>query len=123
MYHFVRTKCVLFENSNYNVSINMRHLTMTTKDARVDIKTTKAAKATLEEAAYILGTTLSAFMLDCAMSKAKEILTKTDLIRLTRKENEHFIAALQNPPKANEKLKQLFKKHRIKQKNNHYEKA
>lgn len=88
---------------------------MTAKDARVDIKTTKAAKATLEHAAHALGTTLSAFILDCAMSKAREILATNDLIRLTRTESERFIAALQNPPKANEKLKQLFKKHSIKQ--------
>lgn len=88
---------------------------MTAKDARVDIKTTKAAKATLEQAAYALGTTLSAFMLECCMPKAREILAQSDLIRLTRKESERFIAALQNPPEANEKLKQLFKKHTVKQ--------
>jgi len=87
---------------------------MTAKDARVDIKTTKAAKATLEQAAHALGTTLSAFMLDCSMPKAREVLAKANLIRLTRNENERFIAALQNPPKANEKLKQLFKKHTVK---------
>ena len=88
---------------------------MTAKDARVDIKTTKAAKAMLEQAAHAFGTTLSAFMLDCSMLKAREILAQSDLIRLTRKESERFIAALQNPPKANEKLKQLFKKHTVKQ--------
>ena len=95
---------------------------MTAKDARVDIKTTKAAKATLEQAAYTLGTTLSAFMLDCAMPKAREIITQSDLIRLTRKESERFIAALQSAPKANEKLRQLFKKHSVK-KQQHREKA
>jgi len=84
---------------------------MATKDARVDLKTTKAAKATLEQAAYALGTTLSAFILDCAMPKAKEVLATANLIRLTHKESERFVAALQNPPKANKKLKQLFKKH------------
>lgn len=88
---------------------------MTAKDARVDIKTTKAAKATLEQAAYALGTTLSAFILDCAMPKARDVLATSNLIRLTREENDRFIVALQNPPKANEKLKQLFKKHSIKQ--------
>ena len=95
---------------------------MTAKDARLDIKTTKAAKAKLEQAAYALGTPLSGFMLDCSMPKAREILTQSDLIRLTRKESERFIAALQNPPKANEKLKQLFKKHTVKQ-HRHNEKA
>jgi len=49
------------------------------------------------------------------LGKAKEILAQTNLIRLTRNESERFIAALQNPPKANEKLKQLFKKHTVKQ--------
>jgi|HubBroStandDraft_4_1064222.scaffolds.fasta_scaffold4134877_2 uncharacterized protein (DUF1778 family) len=45
---------------------------------------------------------------------AREILATTNLIRLTRKESKRFIATLQNPPpKANEKLKQLFKKHSI----------
>ena len=88
---------------------------MTAKDARVDIKTTKAAKATLEQAAYALGTTLSAFMLDCAMVKAREIISQSNLIQLTRKESERFIATLQSPPKANKKLRQLFKKHSIKQ--------
>ena len=86
---------------------------MTAKDARVDIKTTKAAKATLEQAAYALGTTLSAFILDCAMSKAREILAQSDSIRLSRKESERFIVALQNTTPANEKLKQLFKKHTV----------
>lgn len=98
----------------YNDNITLGYSTMTAKDARVDIKITKAAKATLEQAAYSLGTTLSAFILDCAIPKAKEILSQADLIRLTREENERFIAALQSPPKANEKLKQLFKKHNIK---------
>ncbi len=92
---------------------------MTAKDARVDIKTTKAAKAALEQAAYALGTTLSAFILDCAMPKAREVLAQSSQILLTQKENERFIAALQSAPKANEKLKSLFKKHSIKKRSHH----
>lgn len=84
---------------------------MTAKDARLDIKTTKAAKATLEQAANALGTTLSAFLLDSAMTRAREVIAQSQMIHLNRKEAERFVAALENPPKANEKLKQLFKKH------------
>jgi uncharacterized protein (DUF1778 family) len=83
---------------------------MTVTDAIVRIKTTKATKATLEQAAYILGNTLSTFMLDCSIAKAKEVLAQSDLICLTRNESEQFIAAIQNPIEANKKLKQLFKK-------------
>lgn len=95
---------------------------MPVKNARVDIKTTKAAKTMLEQAANALGTTLSAFMLDCAMSKAREVVAQTDIIRLTQKEGERFIAALQNPPQANDNLKRLFKKHSIRL-SNHQERA
>lgn len=87
---------------------------MATKDARVDIKTTRAAKATIEQAAYALGTTLSAFVLDCVLPKAREVIAQSEMIHLNRKEAERFLTALETPPKANEKLKQLFKKHRKK---------
>lgn len=83
---------------------------MTAEGIIVDIKTTKAAKATLEQAAYALGTTLCAFILDCAMPKAREVIANSALIHLTHKECKRFVAALQNPPKANAKLKNLFKK-------------
>lgn len=84
------------------------------KDARLDIKTTRAAKLTLEQAAYALGTTLSAFILDCAMPKAREVLAQSEFIQLNRNEAERFIAALEYAPMANAKLKQLFKKHNTK---------
>ncbi len=95
---------------------------MSTKDARVDIKTTKAAKTTLEQAAYAMGTTLSAFILDCAMSKAREVIAQSDSIRLNRKEAERFITALESAPRPNEKLKNLFKIHSRNKKPNHREK-
>lgn len=87
---------------------------MTIKDARLDIKTTRIAKATLEQAANALGTTLSAFLLDTAMTRAREIIAQSQMIHLNSKEAERFVAALKNPPKATEKLKTLFKKHNAK---------
>ncbi len=95
---------------------------MSTKDARVDIKTTKAAKTILEQAAYAMGTTLSAFILDCAMPKAREVIAQSDSIRLNRKETERFIAALESAPRPNKKLKNLFKIHRANKKPHHREK-
>lgn len=84
---------------------------MTNKDARMDIKTTKAAKTILEQAAFVLGTTLSAFILDCAIPRAREILAQSETIRLNQEESERFLAALEDSPKANLKLKQLFEKY------------
>lgn len=81
------------------------------KNARLDIKVTSAAKAILEQAANVSGTTLSAFILNCAIPKANEIISQAESIYLSREESEQFYAALENSPQANHKLKQLFKKH------------
>jgi len=88
---------------------------MTAKNTRLDIRTTKAAKDMLEQAANALGTNLSAFLLDSAMTRAREIMAQSQIIYLNLKEAQRFAAALKNPPKASEKLKQLFKKHGTKQ--------
>lgn len=87
---------------------------MTNKDARLDIKTSKVAKVTLEQAASVLGTTLSAFMLESALTKARQVIAETKIINLCQEEAERFSKALQNPPKPNQKLKTLFKKHKQK---------
>lgn len=84
---------------------------MPAKNARVDIKTTKGAKAVLEHAAHLLGTTLSAFMLECAMTKAREVVMQAESLQLNHQESQAFMAALSRPPKPNQKLKLLFKKH------------
>lgn len=85
---------------------------MNTKNNRLDIRTTHSAKETLEQAANMVGTTLSAFMLDSAMSRARDIIAQNQTIHLNHKESERFVSFLQQPPKPNEKLKALFKKHK-----------
>ena len=84
---------------------------MSAKDARLGVKTTKTAKAILEQAANALGTTLSAFMLDSAMTRAREVLAQSQVILLNQEEVEQFSAALGNPPEAMQELIELFKKH------------
>lgn len=86
------------------------------KNARVDIKTTIDAKSLLEKAASLLGTTLSAFILDTSIVRAREVVMDSQLIQLNEKEGLRFIAALENPPEPNEKLKLLFQTFNLKDK-------
>lgn len=88
--------------------------TMRNRAARLDIRTTKDAKDTIGSAAELLGTTISAFMLEAAMEKALKVLQQAQTINLNNKESKRFIAALENPPEPSEALKQLFKKHKDK---------
>jgi uncharacterized protein (DUF1778 family) len=84
---------------------------MTAKNARLDIKTTEEAKALLEKAAHTLGTTLSAFMIDSGIVRARKILEQSAAIQLNAEEAENFLKALESPPLPNKKLKELFLKH------------
>ncbi len=91
----------ILENVRYTTCMRSEKIgdvIMIAKDARVDIKTTQAAKATLEQAAYALGTTLSAFILDCAMPRARDVVAQSDLIHLSKKESERFVAAFVSRP-------------------------
>lgn len=84
---------------------------MMSKNARVDIKTTADAKHVLEKAAHSLGTTLSAFMIDSSLARARDILIQSQMIELNAKEANKFLEIIQTPPLPNAKLKALFKKH------------
>ncbi|OGT55146.1 MAG: hypothetical protein A3F17_08810 [Gammaproteobacteria bacterium RIFCSPHIGHO2_12_FULL_41_15] len=82
---------------------------MNNRIARLDIRTSHAAKATIEHAAEELGVTISAFILESAMEKAKKVLEQAQIIKLTAKESKRFIEILESPPKPNKNLKKLFK--------------
>ncbi|MDF1654452.1 MAG: DUF1778 domain-containing protein [Coxiellaceae bacterium] len=84
---------------------------MSERSARLDIRTTEAAKKMIEDAASYLGTTTSAFVLETAMEKASIILQRSKTIELSAEEGKKFAQLLANPPKPNKKLKQLFARH------------
>ena len=86
------------------------------KAARLDIRTTEEAKATIDDAAKFLGTTTSAFVLKTVMEKAILILQQAQSIQLNTKEQRRFLELLENPPEPNENLKRLFKKHQKRKK-------
>lgn len=84
---------------------------MTTKLSRLDIRTTLAAKNTLEQAANFLGTNTSSFVLQCAMEKALAILQQEQSIELNQREMQNFLTLIDKPAKPNKKLINLFKHH------------
>lgn len=83
---------------------------MTNKLSRLDIRTTLAAKNTLEQAASFLGTNTSAFVLQSAMEKALTILQQEQTIELNQKEMHDFLTLIDKPAKPNKKLINLFKR-------------
>jgi uncharacterized protein (DUF1778 family) len=76
--------------------------------ARINLRTSPEAKATIERAAALMGTTVSAFMLQHAYDAARRVVSDNDTLRLSQQAFEEFIAACENPPEPNEALRKLM---------------
>lgn len=82
--------------------------------SRLDIRTKKQTKEIIESAANYLGVTTSAFVVECAMERARKVLKQAEYIQLNASETRRFFELIENPPAPNENLKRLFKIHEAK---------
>lgn len=72
--------------------------TATLKDARMEFKTTRAAKELLGRAALLDGMDLSAFVLGPAIEKARAVLSSHATISLSKDGQAALVKLLANPP-------------------------
>ena len=78
------------------------------KEERVEFRTTHTEREKFETAATYLGVNLSAFLRMAALSQAAEVLKSNRTLTLSDRDRDIFLAALENPPKANEHLKKAI---------------
>lgn len=79
-----------------------------TESARINLRTSPEAKALIERAAAIMGSTVSSFMLQNAYEAARRIVTDKDTIMLSQRDFAAFIAACENPPPPTPALRKLM---------------
>ena len=82
--------------------------TLTNESARINLRTSAEAKAMIERAAALMGTTVSSFMLQNAFEAARRIVSETDTLLLTQRDFEAFAASIENPPKPKAALRKLM---------------
>jgi uncharacterized protein (DUF1778 family) len=82
--------------------------TATIRSERIDLRTNTEIKSTIERAAQLRNTTLSAYLLDSALQKAKEDLRDTETILLHEADRDLFFSLLASPPAPNAALRKLF---------------
>ena len=82
--------------------------TLTNESARINLRTSAEAKAMIERAATLMGTTVSSFMLQNAFEAARRIVSETDTLLLTQRDFETFTASIENPPKPKAALRKLM---------------
>lgn len=64
----------------------MTSTTHTSESVRINLRTSAEAKAIIERAAELSGTTVSSFMLQNAFEAARRIVSETDTLLLTQRD-------------------------------------
>lgn len=82
------------------------------KENRLVARTSPDVHATLQRAADYSGTTLSQFLIECAMEKARSIIERTETLHLSKSAADALFEALENPPEPNQKLINAFKEYK-----------
>jgi uncharacterized protein (DUF1778 family) len=80
----------------------------TKRSERIDIRTDAEVKAVIERAAQLRHTSLSAYLVDSALEKAKAELRAIETVSLQDADRDTFYTALVNPPEPNAALRKLF---------------
>lgn len=78
------------------------------ESARINLRTSPEAKALIERAAAIMGTTVSSFMLQNTYEAARRIVADKDTLMLSQQAFESFVATCENPPEPTEALRELM---------------
>lgn len=80
-----------------------------TESARINLRTSPEAKALIERAAAIMGSTVSSFMLQNAYEAARRLVAEQEVITLSDRDRDAFLAALENPPEPTQALFDLMR--------------
>lgn len=76
--------------------------------ARINLRTSPEAKALIERAAALMGTTVSSFMLQNAYEAARRLVAENDTLQVSQQTFAHFVSACETPAEPNEALRQLM---------------
>lgn len=78
--------------------------TRTAESARINLRTSPEAKALIERAAAIMGSTVSSFMLQNTYEAARRIVADKDSLLLSQAAFEAFVATCEQPPEPTQAL-------------------
>lgn len=83
----------------------------TTQSMRLDVRLAAEHKDLIEKAAGLLGQTVSAFTISTLVREAQEVTEQFGELRLSDRDRDAFLAALDNPPEPNARLRRAAKAH------------
>ena len=84
---------------------------MSAKTERISARVSEKVYETLTRAADVVGSTVSQFLVQSALERARTVIEEQSIIRLSEESARRFFDAIDNPPAPNEKLKAAFSAH------------
>ena len=84
---------------------------MSAKTERISARVSEKVYETLTRAADVVGSTVSQFLVQSALERARTVIEEQSIIRLSEESARRFFDAIENPPAPNEKLKAAFRAH------------
>ena len=76
---------------------------------RITARVSDKVRATLEQAAELLGATVNQFVVQTAYQEAQRVIERESVIRLSQKDARKVLSLLDHPPKPNKRLKDAVK--------------
>ena len=75
---------------------------------RINVRSTVDAKNVIEQAANLLGLSVSPFMIQSSFERAKELLKSNHELKVNNADRDMLMNLLENPRPANDEMKKLM---------------
>ena len=75
---------------------------------RINVRSTVYAKNVIEQAANLLGLSVSSFMIQSSFERAKELLKSNHELKVNNADRDMLMNLLENPRPANDEMKNLM---------------
>lgn len=75
---------------------------------RINVRSTVDAKNVIEQAANLLGISVSSFMIQSSFERAKELLKSNHELKVNNADRDMLMNLLENPRPANDEMKNLM---------------
>ena len=86
-------------------------MSTTAHSTRLDVRLAGEHKKLIQQAAELLGQTISAFTVSTLVQEAQQVVERFSSLQLSDRDRDSFLAALDNPPEPNARLRRAAKAH------------
>ncbi len=83
----------------------------TAHSTRLDVRLAGEHKKLIQRAAELLGESISAFTVSTLVHEAQQVVERFSSLQLSDRDRDSFLAALDNPPEPNARLRKAARAH------------